>query len=62
VPAAKAQQCLTDKKNLDQLIAIRQVALNRYNLQGTPSFLVNGKMTEAYSWTALQPLLKPPAG
>ncbi|HZG46723.1 MAG TPA: thioredoxin domain-containing protein [Allosphingosinicella sp.] len=61
VPAAKAQQCLTDKKNLDQLIAIRQVALNRYNLQGTPSFLVNGKMTEAYSWTELKPLLKPPA-
>jgi hypothetical protein len=62
IPAAKAQQCLTDKKGLDQLLAIRQVALGRYNLQYTPTFLINGKVAEADGWSTLQPLLKPPAG
>ena len=62
IPAAKAQQCLADKKGLDQLVAMREAAVNRYAIQGTPSFLVNGKKQEAHDWSSLQPLLKPPAG
>ncbi len=62
VPAAKAQQCLTDKKALDRLVAMRQVALNRHGLQGTPTFLINGRNTEVYDWASLQPLLNKPGG
>ncbi len=61
VPAAKLKQCLTDKKATDQLVAMHQAAVAQ-GLQGTPAFLVNGKMTDAHSWAALQPLLGPPGG
>lgn len=59
---AKVQQCLTDKRALDQLVEMRRVALNQHGLQGTPTFLLNGRNTEVYDWATLQPLLKSPAG
>jgi len=62
VPAAKARQCLTDQAALDRLVAMRQVALNRLGLRGTPHFILNGRNTEAYDWASLQPLLKAPGG
>lgn len=63
IPAAKAQQCLTSKAGLDKLVAMRELATNRYSLQGTPTFLINGRNVEVYDWASLQPLLvKPPAG
>jgi protein-disulfide isomerase len=62
VPAPKVRQCLMDDKAMDQLIAMRQLAVNKLGLRGTPTFVVNGKMTDAHGWTELQPLLKPPRG
>ena len=62
IPAAKAQQCLTAKAGLDKLVAMREAAVNRHGLQGTPTFLINGRNTGVYDWASLQPLLKPPAG
>ncbi len=62
IPAARAQQCLTDQKALDQLVAMREVAVNRHSLRGTPTFLINGRNAEVYDWGSLQPLLKPKGG
>jgi protein-disulfide isomerase len=62
VPAPKLRQCLSDKAALDRLMAMRQVALNRLGLQGTPTFILNGRNTGVYDWAALQPLLKSPGG
>jgi protein-disulfide isomerase len=62
VPAARAQQCLADKKSMDQLVAMRQVAIGRHSLQGTPTFILNGRNTEVHDWASLQPLLKSPGG
>jgi protein-disulfide isomerase len=62
IPAAKLKQCLTDKKAMDQLVYMRQQATNKHGLHGTPTFLLNGKMTEVHSWSALKPLLGPPGG
>jgi protein-disulfide isomerase len=63
IPAARAQQCLTNKAGLDKLVAMRELATNRYSLQATPTFLINGRNSEVYDWPSLQPLLlKPPAG
>jgi protein-disulfide isomerase len=60
VPAAKARQCLSDKAALDRLLSMRQVALNRLGLQGTPTFILNGRNTGVYDWPSLQPLLNAP--
>jgi protein-disulfide isomerase len=62
VPAAKLKQCLTSKAAMDQLIAMREQAVNKHNLHGTPTFLINGKTSQAHDWTALKPLLGPPGG
>lgn len=62
VSPAKLKQCLTDQKAVDQLIAIRQLAINKLGLEATPSFLLNGKMTGAHSLSELQALLKLPGG
>jgi protein-disulfide isomerase len=60
IPAAKLRQCLTDKKAMDQLVFMRQQAVNKHALRATPTFLLNGKMTEVHAWGGLQPLLGPP--
>ena len=62
VPAAKVRQCLGDEKAMNQLVTMTQIATNKMGLRGTPSFLLNGKLTDAHSWAALEPLLKLPGG
>ena len=61
VPAAKLTQCLSDKNGMLRLAAMNEAA-TKLGVAGTPSFLVNGKMTDAHNWLALQPLLSPPGG
>jgi protein-disulfide isomerase len=62
IPAAKLRQCLIDKRAMDRLVSMRQQAMNAHGLHGTPTFLINGKMTEVHDWSGLQPLLGPPGG
>lgn len=62
VPPAKLKQCLSDEKGMERLAAMREVAVEKHGVQATPSFIVNGKLTDAHSWSALQPLLGPPGG
>lgn len=59
IPAARANACLADKKALDQLVAMRNRAVNDYQLSGTPMFLLNGKkVDDAASWEQLEPKIK----
>ena len=60
ITPAKAKQCFADKAAMDRLVAMRAVATEQYKLQGTPTFIINGKTTEAHDWAALKPLLGPP--
>ena len=63
VTPARAQQCLSDQAGLAQLVAMRKVAVEKHKLQGTPTFVINGKTAEhAHDWTALEPLLGSPGG
>ncbi len=62
VSPVKLKQCLADDKALDQLVAMRQLAINTLRLEVTPSFLLNGKITQAHSLSELQALLKLPGG
>lgn len=55
---AKANQCLSDKAALDQLIAIRDQGVKKDGVNGTPSFLINGKLAEGvYNFETLKTAL-----
>ena len=56
LPLARSKICLRDKALQDKLIAIRNEALTRYDLQGTPAFVINGKAVPGvYDWASLEP-------
>jgi protein-disulfide isomerase len=58
VPAARARACLSDEKAAARLAEMRRVATSQHGLQGTPTFLINGKKAEsAHDWATLEPLL-----
>ena len=60
MPRSRIAACLGDTKRVDRLMDVRRVALTRYDLEGTPTFLVNGKKVQAATWAALEPRLKQP--
>ena len=63
VPTAKSTQCLTDQAAINQLVQMNSDATSQYDLPGTPSFLINGKLVEnAATWEALEPKIKEASG
>ncbi|MFL6721248.1 MAG: thioredoxin domain-containing protein [Sphingomonas sp.] len=45
VPAAKSNQCLTNQNSVNQLVQMTSDATTQYpDFQGTPTFVINGKM------------------
>jgi len=59
VPRAKADACLADEAAVNQLVQMNSDAQSTYDIPGTPSFLINGKLVEqTASWDALEPKLK----
>ena len=61
VPAAKAEVCAKSKPGADELAKMAQAAADA-GVQGTPTFLVNGKQVPAYDWATLKPFLKDAGG
>lgn len=58
MPRAKFDQCLNDKAARDKLTAMRADAVERYQLTGTPTFVINGvTQADAHNWEQLQPKL-----
>ena len=58
LPRARYDACVAAKPGMDRLLAIRADAVQNHQLQGTPSFLINGRMqTDVFDWAALEPLL-----
>lgn len=53
----KARQCLSDPKALQRLLDITEAA-TKAGVQHTPTFLLNGKMTDAATWEQLEPLIR----
>ncbi len=63
VPTAKSAKCLTDQEAVNQLVQMNSDATNQYNLPGTPTFLINGKMVDnVAAWEALEPKLREAIG
>lgn len=55
--AAQLDQCLADRPLVDKLAKQTGEASEKLGVNGTPSFLINGKLQEAHDWKALQPLI-----
>lgn len=61
IPPARIPACLTERARLDQLANMQRVAGQRFQVQGTPTFVINGrKADKVASWDALKPLLGRP--
>jgi len=59
VPEAKARQCLADPKATDAITQQLNDAQSKFNVDSTPTFIVNGtKADGAYDWATLEPQLK----
>lgn len=50
-------RCLSDEAKTKSLADTSQRDIQTYGLQGTPSFLINGKLVDAHNWAYLQPEL-----
>lgn len=52
---AKFDQCLNDKAATDLLAKSRDVAIDKYKLQGTPTFVINDEtQADVHTWEQLQ--------
>lgn len=52
-------QCLTDPAKIAKLDAVRKDAFEKYNVQGTPTFFINGEIVpNVSSWKDLEPMLR----
>jgi hypothetical protein len=59
MPAANTNRCLANSAMLTKLQASQKVAFEKYNIQGTPTFLLNGVVLDGVaSWDSLEPRLK----
>jgi protein-disulfide isomerase len=58
ISAAEARACLSDQAALDRIIEIRTAA-EELGVNGTPSFVINGRLAgHVHDWAALEPLLR----
>lgn len=57
VTAASARRCLADPAAFKRVGAMAEAATAR-GINATPTFVINGKVTEARDWASLQPLLE----
>jgi protein-disulfide isomerase len=61
ISQARARQCLADPKGLQRLLDMTKTAMDN-GIGHTPTFLINGKVTDAATWEDLEPLIKQAAG
>ena len=62
IPEARIDACLADQAATDELVKIRQKAVEM-GVDGTPSFFLNGaRLDNVYDWAALEPKLRAATG
>lgn len=61
VTPARARQCLVDPKGLERLLDMTKQAEDQ-GISHTPTFIINGKVSEAATWDRLEPELKAALG
>jgi len=61
ISTARAKQCLADPKGLQRLLDMTKTAMDN-GIEHTPTFLINGKVTDASTWEGLEPLIRQAGG
>jgi protein-disulfide isomerase len=61
VTPAKARQCLADGKGLQRLLEMTKGAQDQ-GIRHTPTFIINGKVSDAATWEQVEPELKAALG
>ena len=62
MPETRMNACLNDQTNLTQLGEISRRAVQEDNVQGTPTFFINGEKKDVGTWATLEPLLQAAVG
>jgi protein-disulfide isomerase len=66
LPSAKLNACLADAEAPTKLVQMQTDAIATYQIPGTPSFLINGKLVEvkpgSSPWTQVEAALKAALG
>ena len=63
VPSAKSTACLTNEAEVNRLVQMNSDATSQYPaFQGTPTFIVNGKLVEGATWKILEPKIRDALG
>lgn len=62
MPESRIDSCLADQQAVNRLVEISQVATQQHEVQGTPTFLINGEKVDASQWPELEPLLREAIG
>jgi protein-disulfide isomerase len=63
VPKAKTEACLADPAAASQLVQMNSDAVANHNVQGTPTFLINGTTADGGAdWKVLEPQIKEALG
>ena len=57
VTPVRARQCLSDPKALQRLLDMTAAA-NKAGVDHTPTFFINGKVTDAATWEQLEPVIR----
>jgi protein-disulfide isomerase len=58
---ASTRQCLVDPKGIERLLKVTQAAQDS-GIRHTPTFLINGQVSDAATWEQLEPELKKALG
>ena len=61
MPQSKVDACLADPQGLQALVDLTKRG-NDEGVAGTPTFFINGAITEAHGWALLEPLLRQAGG
>ena len=63
VPKAKTEACLADPAAATQLVSMNSDAVSNFNIQGTPTFVINGEtVADVADWKLLEPKIKEALG
>jgi protein-disulfide isomerase len=63
IPEDKARACLVDGQATERLVAMTNEGAQKYQVAGTPSFIINGKLSDAGAeWGKLEPQIKAALG
>ena len=56
--ADQARTCLSDPARMDALIKNTEAETRKFDITGTPTFVLNGKKLDVNTWETLEPLLQ----